>query len=97
VRSAGFSPKLAGLCITGPREEESIWKKSRSPQSIPDEIIARIHNADVIQISGPGEAKGELEKRIVHDGLKGQILAVESMDKMTDRQISAKVRQRFTA
>ena len=29
-----------------------------------DEVIAVIRNADTIQIFGPGEAKGELEKRL---------------------------------
>jgi stalled ribosome rescue protein Dom34 len=60
-----------------------------------DEIIAAIRDADTIQIFGPGEAKGELEKRLEQEGLKAHILAVETMDKMTDRQISAKVRRRF--
>ena len=50
---------------------------------------------DSIQIFGPGEAKGELEKRLEHEGLKEHILAIETMDKMTDRQIAAKVRERF--
>lgn len=62
-----------------------------------DEIIATIRDADSIQIFGPGEAKGELEKRIEHEGLKGHILAIEATDKMTDRQISAKVREHFLA
>lgn len=60
-----------------------------------DEIIAIIRDADSIQIFGPGEAKGELEKRIGHEGLKAHILAIETMDKMTDHQISAKVREHF--
>src|SRR5512142_1522889 len=61
-----------------------------------DEIIASLRDADTIQIFGPGEAKGELGKRIGHEGLKARILAVETVDKMTDRQISAKVRQHFS-
>ena len=60
-----------------------------------DEIIANIREADSIQIFGPGEAKGELEKRIEQEGLKAHILAIETMDKMTDHQISAKVRENF--
>jgi hypothetical protein len=60
-----------------------------------DEIIVIIRDADTIQIFGPGEAKGELEKRIDHEGLKANILAIETVDKMTDPQISAKVRERF--
>ena len=60
-----------------------------------DEVIAYIRDADSIQIFGPGEAKGELEKRIEREGLKTQSLAIETADKMTDRQISAKVRKHF--
>jgi hypothetical protein len=57
-----------------------------------DKVIDVIRDADSIQIFGPGEAKGELEKRIEHEGLKARILAIETVDKMTDRQIAAKVR-----
>ena len=60
-----------------------------------DEVIAAIRDAESIQIFGPGEAKGELEKRMEREGLKAQIIAVEASDKMTDRQISAKVREHF--
>ena len=62
-----------------------------------DELIASIRDADSIQIFGPGEAKGELEKRLKHEQIKGQILAVETADKMTDRQVAAKVREHFLA
>jgi hypothetical protein len=62
-----------------------------------DEVIAVIRDADAVQIFGPGEAKGELQKRLEHNGLKTHILAVETVDKMSDRQISAKVRELFLA
>ena len=58
-----------------------------------DQVIAEIRGAESIQIFGPGEAKGELAKRLEHDGLKERILVIETVDKMTDRQISAKVRE----
>src|ERR1051326_2988601 len=58
-----------------------------------DEVIAAIRGADTIQIFGPGEAKGELEKRLEHEGLKAHIRAIETVDKLSDRQISAKVRE----
>ena len=61
-----------------------------------DEVIAAIREADSVQIFGPGEAKGELEKRIEHQGLKAHLFAIETADKMTDRQISAKVRDHFS-
>jgi hypothetical protein len=62
-----------------------------------DEVIANIREADSIQVFGPGEAKGELEKRMEHAGIKQKIIATEPTDKMTDRQIAAKVRERFLA
>ena len=62
-----------------------------------DEIIASIRDADSIRILDPGEAEGELVKRIALEGLNAHILAIETVDKLTDRQISAKVRDRFPA
>ena len=60
-----------------------------------DAVIACIREADSILIFGPGEAKGELEKRLANKGLGGRVDGIETVDKMTDRQIAAKVRQRF--
>lgn len=58
-------------------------------------ITACIHDADSIQIFGPGEAKGELGKHLESKGLGWRIVGIETVDKMTDRQIAEKVRQRF--
>jgi hypothetical protein len=60
-----------------------------------DAVIASIRDAESILIFGPGEAKGELKKRLERLNLGGLIAGVETVDKMTDRQIAAKVRQRF--
>ena len=60
-----------------------------------DDIIAHIRDAEWIQIFGPGEAKGELAKRLEAEGLKERIVEIETMDKMTDNQIAAKVREHF--
>ena len=60
-----------------------------------DDVIVSIRDAESIQIFGPGEAKGELEKRLESKGLGGRIVENETVDKMTDRQIAARVRQRF--
>lgn len=61
------------------------------------QVIAYIHDASSIQVFGPGEAKGEFEKRLEHAGLAQRIIAIETVDKMTDRQIAAKVRELFPA
>jgi hypothetical protein len=60
-----------------------------------DAVIACIRDADAIAIFGPGEAKGELQKRLDQNNLGGRIVAVETVDKMTDPQIMARVRQYF--
>jgi hypothetical protein len=60
-----------------------------------DEVISHILDADSILIFGPGEAKGELEKRLVTKGLGEHIVGVETTDKMTEPQIAAKVRQHY--
>ena len=60
-----------------------------------DKVISRISDADSILLFGPGEAKGELEKRLASKGLSGRVVGVETVDKMTDHQIAAKVRQYY--
>ncbi len=58
-------------------------------------VIASLRDAESILIFGPGEAKGELKKRLEKSNLGGRIAGVETIDKMTHRQIAAKVRQYF--
>ncbi len=60
-----------------------------------DAVIACIGDAETILLFGPGEAKGELKKRLKRKNLSGRIAAVETVDKMTNRQIATKVRQYF--
>ena len=59
------------------------------------EVIAAIRDADSILIMGPGEAKGELEKRLEHENLSGRIVGIETADKLTEPQIVVKVRKHF--
>lgn len=61
-----------------------------------DEVIAHLRDAESILIFGPGEAKGELEKRLASKGLSGRVVGIETVDKMTERQIAATIRHRFT-
>ena len=60
-----------------------------------DEVIAYIRDAESILIFGPGEAKDELKKRLEGHHLGGRIVGIETVDKMTDNQIAAKIRQHF--
>lgn len=59
------------------------------------EVIGQIRAAESIFIFGPGEAKGELAKRLESEHLDGRIVGVEAADKLTERQIAAKVREHF--
>ena len=59
------------------------------------EVIGRIRGADSVLIFGPGEAKSELKKRIAREKNCVGNIRIETADKMTDRQIAAKVRKYF--
>ena len=48
-----------------------------------------------ILLFGPGEAKGELAKRLATIGLIDRIVATDTVDKMTVPQIAANAREHF--
>ena len=58
-------------------------------------VITVIRDAESILIFGPGEAKGELKEQLEKNHLGGHIVGIETVDKMTNPQIAAKVRQYF--
>jgi stalled ribosome rescue protein Dom34 len=60
-----------------------------------EQVIALLRGADSILIFGPGEAKSELSKRLARAKGAGPEIRIEAADKMTDRQIVAKVRKHF--
>ena len=60
-----------------------------------DAVIAAIRDYGSLFIFGPGEAKVELHKRLQKMKLGARVAAVETADKMTDRQVLAKVRTHF--
>jgi len=84
----------------GPQEVASEGKRDERYRHHLDayyrKVILAIRDADSILIFGPGEAKGELKKAIEESRDLGRcIKGVESADKMTQRQISAKTRDYF--
>lgn len=60
-----------------------------------DAVIACLRDTESILLFGPGEAESELKNRLKRNKRDGRIVAIETVDKMTDRQIAAKVRQYF--
>jgi stalled ribosome rescue protein Dom34 len=79
----------------GGGEDQQDRQFTKHLNSYYDEVIAHLRDAESILIFGPGEAKGELEKRLAGKGLRGRVVGSETADKMTDRQIAAKVRQQL--
>ncbi len=60
-----------------------------------DAVIAAIGGAQAILVFGPGEAKGELKRRLERKKMGKLIAAVEAADKMTRPQVAARVRAFF--
>ena len=60
-----------------------------------DDVIACLRPAEEILLFGPGEAKGEFRKRIERNKLDVRITRCETSDKLTERQISQKVRRYY--
>jgi hypothetical protein len=60
-----------------------------------DTVIEALRGCDNLLLFGPGEAKGELQKRLAEAKRGPRVAAVETTDKMTDPQIAAKVRAHF--
>jgi hypothetical protein len=96
LRRAGDSP------LKGPYEQQQVPADDSRQRTFTghlniyyDAVIASIGDPESILIFGPGEAKGELKKRLTSKKLGGRIVKVEPVDKMTDRQIAAKVRRHF--
>jgi hypothetical protein len=58
-------------------------------------VISFLQDAGAILILGPGEAKGELIKRLNVEPSGPPIVGVETADKMTLNQITARVRDHF--
>ena len=48
-------------------------------------------------ILGPCEAKGQLHKRLKSKKIRGLLVELETADKMTDRQLAAKVAEHFVS
>ena len=86
----------SGNSEDGPSEDGRDRQFGNHLNSYYDTVIAEIQDGDSIQIFGPGEAKGELKKRLESKGSSERIVRVETADKMTDRQVAAKVQEHFS-
>lgn len=61
-----------------------------------ESVIAATQDAERLFVMGPGEAKHEFEKALrKHKNLRGRLLKNEAADKMTQKQMTARVREFF--
>src|SRR5512146_1823192 len=60
-----------------------------------EQVVAALGGASNVLIIGPGEAKTELKKMLEHEKGLQRVISIESADRMTDRQIVARVRKHF--
>jgi len=89
-----YENPLYGTCdISGKAKQEREFRGFLN--SYYDNVVALIRHADEIWIFGPGEAKGEFGKHLQHYQRNERIVGIENMEKMTDRQITAKVRRYY--
>ena len=95
ARFAGGSRSTANQSLEATSEDMRDRRFADHLNTFYDEVISYIGEPQAILVFGPGEAKGELERRLESKGLGRRIVGVETVDKMTDGQIAAKVRQRF--
>ncbi len=61
-----------------------------------DTVLMYMRGKVAILILGPGKAKIEFQKRLEARAAGARIVGVEPADKMTDRQIAARVRKQFS-
>jgi len=78
-------------------ERKIIERRKKQLQQYYEMIITFIQDARQIYIFGPGEAKKELKNKMNQSKeLYNKIVGIETVDKMTKRQIATKVRQFFS-
>jgi hypothetical protein len=94
-RSGGMPSKTSFEAQQVPADDSRERKFTGHLNIYYNAVIASLRDAESILILGPGEAKVELKKRLVRNKLSGRIVGIETIDRMTDRQISAKVRRYF--
>lgn len=88
--------------VKGSHEAKTVQTDDRDLKSLAghlnifyDAVIACVRDVEFILIFGPNEAKFEFKTRLENTDFGGRIVGLEHVDKMTEHQIAAKVRQQF--
>ena len=87
LRRAGDSP------LKGPYEQQQVPADDSRQRTFTghlniyyDAVIASIGDAESILVFGPGEAKGELKKRLTRNKLGGRIAEIEIVERIARLQ-----------
>lgn len=95
-------PRRSSLPASGPYEAQLVQADDSRERRYSgllaryyDAVITRVATAPAILICGPGEAKGELRKRLERTPLPDRVVCLESAQRMTDRQLVRRVREHF--
>jgi len=90
--------------MQGPYEAQQVPADDRRQRALThelnayyDTVIAALREYAALLILGPGEAKGEFHARLLRYKQGDRVVAIETADQMTDRQVVAKVRTFFGA
>jgi hypothetical protein len=97
IRASGGSRSKSayGPQDVGPERKLEERRKHQS-QRYYQAIAKAVRDAGKILLFGPGEAKVELEKEIKKSkALAFRVVGVEPADRMTEKQIAAKVREHY--
>lgn len=92
--------RFDGIRSTTPYESRQVPSDDSQEQAFTahldqyyDRVVDAIRDADAILVFGPGEAKGQLLKRIKRARYAGHLLDLEAEGEMTVQQVAAKVRE----
>jgi stalled ribosome rescue protein Dom34 len=87
--------RFSGRAETSSAEDQRDRRFAGHLHKYYEKVASSVRDAESILILGPGEAKIELKTCLESGAFSGRVVVVETVDKMTDRQIAAKVRQHF--
>ena len=94
--SGGTRSKVAYGPMSIADERKVDRRRKHRLQKYYSEVVKQLSDADKIFILGPGEAKVELKRHLEESQpLAGKIAAVEPVDKMSEKQIVAKVKSYY--
>ncbi len=97
-------PRRAGEPPNGRFESQSVSADDTQQRQVTSEmnhyydaVITSLKGAGALLIMGPGEAKGELRARLDHPRKDSRVISLETSDRMTEPQVTARVRSHFHA